>query len=231
MLPRSSKESNDQHDMSATLDTAPIEFPENATGCLMPRPKHGDSLFGRMRRQQEFEDCRRCADVALKLLDCEDRVQTGPNRTLVWPGVVTGSIAHSENFVWAVAGPQFSFRAIGIDTEPIADEKTIGHLRAEIGTGSEWRLGELAGLTPAAAFTTIYSAKESLYHCVYSLNPVFFGFLAIRVVDIDPQHVTLQFQPECPNQYLGNGELDVAYKITAQDVFTACWLTAEKGIR
>ena len=102
-------------------------------------------------------------------------------------------------------------------------------MRCEIGSDSEWSLAESIGLTPTEAFTTVFSAKESLYKCIYPLNSVFFGFEHVRLVDIDERFLTMKFQPECPNNYSGDDELTVAYSIVDNDVFTACWLESLGG--
>ena len=223
-------ESNPQKLELAALSSNPIQLPGSATGCLLPRPG-GNSVTGRLKRKLEFEDGRHVAKIALRMLDCNDEIRQGVDRCPIWPNGFVGSISHSENFAWAVAGSETEFASIGIDTEPIADKVTARHLREEIGIQSEWSLGESAGLTPLEAFTTIFSAKESLYKCIYPLRPVFFGFHHARVVDFGARQLRIRIQPDCPNDLLCNQEIDVAYITTENNSFTASWLMTEGGIR
>ena len=222
-------ESNPQKLELAALSSNPIELPGTATGCLMPR-SYGNSVKGKLKRKLEFEDGRHVAKIALRMHDCDEDILPGEDRNPIWPAGFVGSISHSENFAWAVAGPINEFRGIGIDTEPLADEITAHHLRVEIGDDSEWSLGEEAGLNPLETFTTIFSAKESLYKCMYPLNPVFFGFHDARVVEFGSKTLKLRLQPDCPNKLLGTSEIEVTYITTENNSFTACWLIAEGGI-
>ena len=223
-------DSNQQKFELAALNSNPIDLPGTATGCMMPR-NSVDSAGGKLKRKLEFEDGRHVAKVALSMLDCDESIQQGEDRCPIWPEGFVGSISHSENFAWAVAGLQTEFRSIGIDTEPIADEVTARHLRSEIGVDAEWWLGENAGLSPLKTFTTIFSAKEALYKCIYPLNPVFFGFHHVRVVEFGSRRLRLRIQRDCPNKLLDTREIDITYATTDHNAFTACWLMADKGIR
>lgn len=230
MSPTPSRQSNQRNLEITALNSNPIELPRSAKGCLMPR-SYGNSVSGKLKRKLEFEDGRHVAQVALRMLNCEEPIGKGEDRCPIWPDAFVGSISHSENFAWAVTGKDSEFRSIGIDTEPIADEMTARHLRPEIGNGSEWWLGESAGLTPLQSFTTIFSAKESIYKCVYPLSPTFFGFHHVRVVEFGDSSLKLRFQEDCPNKLLGTDEVEVQYVTTDHNAFTACWLLAEGGIR
>lgn len=223
-------ESNQQKLELVALNSNPIDLPGSATGCLMPR-SYGNSVSGKLKRKLEFEDGRHVAKIALRMLDCEEEIRKGEDRCPIWPSGFVGSISHSENFAWAVAGTKNEFRGIGIDTEPVADEMTAHHMRAEIGVDSEWWLGESAGLTPLESFTTIFSAKECIYKCIYPLSPIFFGFHHVRVVEFGSKKLTLRIQADCPNKLLGEREVEVSYITTENNAFTACWLLVEGGIR
>ena len=220
-------ESNQQKLELAALSSNPIELPCSATGCLMPR-SYGNSVTGKLKRKLEFEDGRHVAKTALRMLDCDEEIQKGEDRCPIWPAGFVGSISHSENFAWAVAGTENEFRGIGIDTEPVADEMTAHHLRAEIGIDSEWWLGESAGLTTLESFTTIFSAKESFYKCLYQLEPVFFGFHEVQVKSVDGETLVLELTDECPDELQRFDAIQIEYIVTNDNVFTACWMRSSE---
>lgn len=206
---------------------SPLKLPESAVQRLRRRSPGNVDLPRRARRQQEFNEGRDVAAAALAEQNCFEPVAAASDRSPVWPTGFVGSISHSDNFCWAAVGRSDEFRSIGIDTEPIAEQKTFQLLQDEIGSDAEWELGHTAGLTELQTFTVIFSAKESIYKCLYPLNPVFFGFDAVRVIDIDSHSLTLKMQQGTHAEFLIDGFLEIRYHVSGSDVFTACWLANE----
>jgi len=211
--------------LSPTSETSvPLELPDSICNALIVRASDIESLVGREKRSADHAAGRLAAAEALQQAGCLDAVGRRDNGCPIWPDGIVGSISHTRNFAWAAIGSSSAFRSIGIDTEPMCEPETIENLRDQIGGGTEWRLARNAGLDEAQAFTVLFSAKESLYKCVYPLCRVFFDFGDVCLVEIGKEKLTLRVNDDCPNRLMRGVEVDVAYSVTETDVFTACWL-------
>jgi enterobactin synthetase component D len=91
---------------------------------------------------------------------------------------------HSASSIAAVAPT----RGLGIDIERWLDEGAPGRLAADLTVE-----GELAMLTQAIGWpasrvlTLIFSAKETLFKCLFPQVNTYFGFQHVRIVAIAPK--------------------------------------------
>jgi 4'-phosphopantetheinyl transferase EntD len=97
-----------------------------------------------------------------------------------WPPGFVGSISHCDGLCAAAAGPRAVFEGIGIDVERIT--------RLDAGAGSLIcgfreleRLGSLSQSHGGLGETLIFSAKESIYKCLFPLIRAFIEFHEIEV--------------------------------------------------
>ena len=118
------------------------------------------------KRRRTFAFGRACARRALR---ASIAIPVGPGGAPLWPPGVVGSITHTDEVAAAVAST--SVRAIGIDLESLACAATIAGLPAIVAMPSErsW---------PAAL---VFSAKESVYKCVYPLTGRFLDFQDVEL--------------------------------------------------
>ena len=202
-------------------------LPASIFAALIVRDGENKRLVGRQKRDAEHADGRQAAANALRQLNRTEAVGKLDNGCPAWPDGIVGSISHTSNYAWAVVGQALEFRSIGIDTEPLCESQTVDNLREQIAGGTEWRLAQDAGLSPTEAFTVVFSAKESLYKCVYPLSPVFFEFKDACLVEIGSGKLTLRVNDDCPNRLMRGVEMDVSYAVSPTDAFTACWM--QKG--
>lgn len=109
-------------------------------------------------RLAEFAAGRRAARAAMAALDLPGApVPMGPDRAPVWPGGLTGSIAHDATACVALVGPRTGWAGLGIDLEP--DTPLPADLAATICLP-----GEAATATGARA---VFCAKEAAYKALY----------------------------------------------------------------
>lgn len=207
----------------------PLELPLDLENHLYRRSPI--EVKGRAKRQLDFETGRFCAAQGLSKFGLETQVGVGVDRSPVWPSHSIGSISHSDNFCWSAVGQTSQYRSVGIDTEPIADDLSLKHLYEEIITDGEDELAFQLGFDRFQAFTVIFSAKESLYKCVYQIEPEYFGFHEVTVTSIDQNFVDLQLNDDNPNREFAGRSLSISYKVTENDVFTACWLTKKGDVK
>ena len=224
MIPPITNE-NQSLDLGLSHCDLPFSLPSDLVSVLFRRDlRFSGKSAGRQRRQIEFQSGRLAAGKCLESLGLGAEVGSADDRSPIWPTGAVGSISHSDLLVWSTVGLTTDYAAVGIDTEPIADEKTFSHLREEILGPGEAEFGKANGLNSLQTFTTIFSAKECFYKCIYPLNPMFFGFQDARITKMDSQTVTIQLTDTSPNQFNNRRPIAVEYSVTQDNVFTACWL-------
>lgn len=191
-------------------------------------PKGSDSArtaeMGFEKRNREFAVGRHCAHAALNQLGITADVPADVDRKPIWPNGIAGSISHSHNFAWAAVAKQDSVKSIGIDTEIVVDDRTIRQVAKEITVDAEQRLMSKIHGDVKTAFTVVFSAKESIYKCLYPLNAQFFGFHDVLLVEATDQTVTFAQQPSNPNYAIAPHELIVRFAIHQNDVFSTIWI-------
>lgn len=141
---------------------------------------------------REFAAGRLCA--ARALLDAGSRelaVGIGAAREPCWPPGFVGSITHSHVRAGAAVASASALRSIGLDFEPIFDADAMRDAAGAVLSATE-RL--LPAVWPARELATIvFSAKESLYKCLYPLARTFFEFRDVEVAELSP-HGTLRLR-------------------------------------
>lgn len=164
-------------DLIATL------FPANVAVCTHRIDDHFTQLhpaeqacLGKVvqKRRNEFSTGRLCAGQALASLGIQGHpVLPGDKREPCWPAGVVGSITHSHELGVAVVSQDPRIGALGIDVET----------RSGISDGVRDAVcvpDELAALPPALnrpeVWKLIFSAKESVYKCLFPLRRDWIGF-------------------------------------------------------
>ncbi len=131
-------------------------------------------------RLLEFTAGRTCAHAALQRLGVPSRgVPIGPQREPLWPSGVVGSISHSKNLAVAAVAPVTLLHGIGIDIEPALPLDT--DLLSRVCTPAELaRLG--GGPDTALRAKLVFSAKESVYKCLWPSTRQFLEFSDLEIV-------------------------------------------------
>lgn len=157
--------------------TACAVHPVGGPEWLMPAEQRLAAAMAPARRR-EFSTGRACAREALTLVGCPAAdLPVEHGRAPAWPPPWVGSISHTRTVAAAVASR--SLRAIGIDIED--DAPLEPDLAARI-----CRPGELPeGQAEAGRLAKrIFSAKESVYKCLW---PVSRRFIDFHELSIDPR--------------------------------------------
>ena len=126
------------------------------------------------KRRNEFSTGRLCAGKALASLGVDGQpVLPGHKREPSWPAGVVGSISHSHELGVAVVSRDPRIASLGIDVET----------RSGISEGVRDAVcvhDELAALPPELnrpeVWKLIFSAKESVYKCLFPLRREWIGF-------------------------------------------------------
>ena len=123
-----------------------------------------------VKRQRTFAAGRACARRALGV---EVAIGVGTHGAPQWPAGFVGSITHTDDDAAAVASQ--ALRAIGIDLESLAHAARVADLIATVATPRD--------VLPAHADVAalVFSAKESIYKCLYPLTGRLLDFSDVDV--------------------------------------------------
>jgi len=217
---------------ASTQVTRSLPLPPSASTHLRKFTQNQDAAdasntaeLGYEKRNREFAVGRHCAQAALRQFGITADVPVDVDRKPIWPAGVAGSISHSHHYAWAAVVEQnANLKSIGIDTEIIVDDATLKQVINEITTEAEQARLPDVHCDSNTAFTILFSAKESVYKCLYPLNPQFFGFHDVELIAATEQTVTFAQQPSNPNYEVAPRQLTAHYAIHQNDIFSAIWI-------
>jgi len=130
------------------------------------------------KRVAEFIAGRFCAARALAAVVPRFTGEVGirPDRAPDWPAGVVGSITHAEGFASAAVAAAAQARGIGIDSELILDVESLRAVR-ETAVNAEDELP----VADELHYTVLFSAKESIFKCLYPIVRRMFFFEQVSV--------------------------------------------------
>jgi 4'-phosphopantetheinyl transferase EntD len=160
-------------------------------------------------RQREFLAGRWCAEQALQCLGSgSTHVAMAEDRAPIWPDGVVGSITHTGDFAAAAVAWAADVAALGIDSEQIIDPAAARDV-ADICMVDEATLFKAAhGRSFCEFCTLVFSAKESVFKCLFPLTRKFLEFSDVRITSIDWHRK--YFTWTTVGEYIGTGRLSHA---------------------
>ena len=171
------------------------------------------------KRQAEFVAGRYCAIRAMRRLGWAGEVElsVGLNYPPLWPAGMVGSITHTANFVSAAVASTRDLRSVGIDSETVMNRKIMHDIGNTVLCDDERDLcGCELGLGQEAFVTLVFSAKESIFKCLFPVVNVFFEFSDAEIFAIDVRtgdfHYRLlkDLSPEFRTGYIGSGRFELS---------------------
>ena len=189
----------------------PSPFPENISFfCadlstphvfpLLPEEEIYLKTLSSTRRQTEFSQGRSCAHQALAKfkLESEPIPRNAKTREPCWPEAVRGSITHSGDYAAAAVGLADDVSGIGIDLESLSrvvDFNISRHVCVE--QELEW-LKTLSLANANQGLRIIFSAKESIFKCLFPISRTYLYFKDATVeIDEDNAEFTFTLSREC----------------------------------
>ena len=145
---------------------------------LLPEEQAIAESFGSQKRRTEFILGRICAHGALSRfgLESEPILRNPETREPCWPDSVWGSITHSAGFAAVAVGLKKEINGVGIDLESFSrsvDYKIRRHVCVD--SEIEW-LDSLPTKQANRALRIIFSAKESIFKCLYPSTQTYLDF-------------------------------------------------------
>ena len=145
---------------------------------LLPEEQAIAESFGSQKRCAEFTMGRIYAHSALSRfgLESEPILRNPETREPRWPDSVWGSITHSAGFAAVAVGLKKEIKGVGIDLESFSrsvDFKIRRHVCVD--SELEW-LESLPTKQANRALRIIFSAKESIFKCIYPGTKTYLTF-------------------------------------------------------
>jgi enterobactin synthetase component D len=141
------------------------------------------------KRRAEFLAGRHCAQSALRTYSAifaEYVIPRGADRAPIWPAEVVGSITHTQGYAAAAVADTRALRGVGLDIERWVRPSAPANLGAHLARPGELeRLVAESGWSEVEALTLLFSAKESLYKCLYPEVQRYFGFHDATMATLD----------------------------------------------
>jgi len=188
---------NDCRTISCLFDQREMEALIKANGSIgefgIEVPQVLNSAVAK--RQAEFVAGRYCARLALQKLGYtayKNPIEIGKFKQPLWPEGIIGSITHSKGFAASTVANGSGLKGVGIDSENMIQKSTAKRVAAHILTAGELARASRHYFTSDEQYLTVlFSAKESIYKCLFPIIKSFFGF---HVADIT-------IDPECPGKF------------------------------
>lgn len=187
------------------------------------------------KRRAEFLAGRLAASHALEQLGVAGALGRNADGSPRWPVGVVGSITHGARRAFCAVAQSEQLRGLGIDAEALMRASTSPELKRRICSEGELRCLASALAAPEHHLLSLaFSAKESLYKCLYPLVERFMDFHAARVVAVTqlPAHdgiegeLTLELSVDWSPQHLAGRRLCARFFLGAEHVETAVELAA-----
>jgi enterobactin synthetase component D len=143
------------------------------------------------KRQTEFLAGRYCVREALRACapeHAEAIVGTGPDREPLWPPGIVGAITHTHHFASAAVARARDVRGIGLDAERLMTDHLAARVLSQIAATDEISaLVSLSQWSTSEVLTVVFSAKETLFKCLYREVRRYFDFRDASVIAVDKE--------------------------------------------
>ncbi|RYZ05022.1 MAG: 4'-phosphopantetheinyl transferase superfamily protein [Myxococcales bacterium] len=146
-------------------------------------PLEGLSQSAVAKRRAEYMAGRYAARRALAGLGIDGAPGRDERGCPVWPSGIAGSITHGASRAFSAVARASDVLGVGIDAEQLMSARAKDELLARICDADERTILTKLHAPEPALVTFAFSAKESLYKCLYPFIGRFMDFSAARVVE------------------------------------------------
>lgn len=146
--------------------------------------------LARAARKRRVEYCagRFCAREALRVCSpayADAPIPSGPHGNPLWPCEIVGAITHTHEFASAAVALRRQARAIGLDAERVTETvlAAVDHVAARDEISA---LVRATCWSSASVFGVVFSAKETIFKCLYPQVRRYFDFRDVMIEALDP---------------------------------------------
>lgn len=198
---------------------------------------YSDALFDRLeiprppsltravpRRRAEFLAGRAMTQAAMACLGLPPQpVENTPDRAPLWPNGLAGSISHARGRCACLLSRDTG-RSFGIDTEAIAQGRSLDAILTQTLSQTERALLTQGPYPPDTNATLAFSAKEALFKALYPQVGHHFGFDAAELTGPPAQTcLTLSLTTDLTDRLPKGARFHVHLTLTSTHVLT--WLS------
>jgi 4'-phosphopantetheinyl transferase EntD len=141
------------------------------------------------KRQVEFLAGRYCAREALRRCSVENPdspIPSGRHREPQWPAEVVGAITHTHGYASVAVARSRDAKGIGLDAEVwMADDRAVELHDSIAARGEVDAIAKATSLSFSRSLTLIFSAKESIFKCLFPQVRRYFDFRDAALVSAD----------------------------------------------
>ena len=178
-----------------------------------------------LKRRLQYAAGRHCALAALRRLGVD--VASVPRATdglPVWPAGVTGSISHCDDLACAVVVRTAQARAAGLDVERVVSRRRAARVGPLVVDRDELLAARAAGLDEALGVTLLFSAKETLFKCLFPVVRQWFGYSAARIRPNEDGSFDARLTAALSDRLPAGTVLSGRWTVSAGRVYTALFL-------
>lgn len=174
-------------------------FSNDEPDLEMLYPEERDRIANAVdKRRREYAMGRLCARRALAHFGVTGfPLLAGSDRAPIWPAHLVGSVSHCRDLCAVAVGEKKRFAGIGLDVE-LAKPLERKLFRMVLTDSEMSALSRHADREARLRAKIIFSAKESVFKCLYPLVRRFIGFRECDVALLDGGVFTASVRPEVP---------------------------------
>jgi enterobactin synthetase component D len=179
------------------------------------------------KRQLEFAAGRYCAREALRLCSpesAEAAIPSGPFREPMWPSGIVGTITHIHQYASVAVARARDAQGLGLDAEYWMRDDRASELVDPVADRTEvLAVARSTGLSFAKALTLVFSAKESVFKCLFLQVRRYFDFrdACVRAADSSRGEFTVELLVTLTPSLCAGRLLDGRFEYDRQVVRTA----------
>lgn len=178
------------------------------------------------KRKAEFAAGRDCARAALRDLGvCVEALPRRPDGRTAWPNGVVGTITHSQGLCAAVVAREEDALGLGVDLESIGRLSPGAAQRVLSPAELEDCRGHTLG--QEAAWTVKFSAKESVYKCLFPFVQRYIDFDEAEIEAAPDGSLTARLDPDLERELPGETTLVGRYQVAGGRVLTGFQLRSD----
>lgn len=212
------------HFFASSIPEPPLALPEEEAAV--------SSAISSPSRLKEFRRGRYCARLALQQMQIDSPISRNPDtREPLWPDGVVGSITHSGKWAVAVVASVSEIAAIGIDVEQSKRSINPGIARLVCTEDETAWLESLDSAQADLGLKAIFSAKESIYKCLFPRCRVPLTFQDATIALL-PDWNGFHFQLHCPCPPLiieQEARLEGVLRLSRQTILSGVFIKSMKS--
>ena len=180
------------------------------------------------KRRIQFAAGRHCALAALRALGAQVAgIGRGTDGLPVWPAGFTGSISHCDDLACAVAVRTTDAWGAGLDVERVVSRRRASRVGPLVVDRDELLAARAAGLDEALGVTLLFSAKETLFKCLFPVVRRWFGYSAARIRLHEDGSFDARLTMALTDGFPGGMTLAGRWTVSGGRVYTALILTRD----